>query len=125
MKSNWTIEKRPRAIYLKLRKEWDLDRVNEFSTFISRELEPGRYRHFVVDLSEVEYIDSMALGVLINLKNKYKTEGGHVLLLSPSPTVEKILKQSGLFKIFPVFYTDAEVEKHLVSINSEPISTQF
>jgi anti-sigma B factor antagonist len=111
--SHWKIEERQYATVLTLMDEWDLDRVNEFSNFIAQKLNPEKNQNFVVDLSKVDYIDSMALGVLINLHRRYKEEGGTVYLLKPQPTVEKILKESGVYKIFHVFHSETDIQKHI------------
>ncbi len=113
MNSNWIIEEKDFGVVLTPQQEWDLDMVNEFSAFIEKNLKPEKDQNFIVDLHKIEYIDSMALGVLINLHRRYKEEGGTVFLLKPHATVDKILKESGVFKIFEIFYSDNEMMDRL------------
>ncbi len=114
MNDYWEIERKDYGTKLTLLTEWDLDRVNEFSNYINENLQPEKNQNFIVDLHRVDYIDSMALGVLINLHRRYKEEGGTVYLLQPQKTVENILKQSGVFKIFNVYYSEDELSTHIL-----------
>ncbi len=117
MKEHWKIEQKDYGTKLTLLDEWDLDRVNEFSNYINENLNPSENQNFVVDLKKVGFIDSMALGVLINLHRRYKEEGGTVYLINPQKTVEKILQQSGILNIFQVFNSEAELQKHINSLD--------
>lgn len=113
MDSCWKIEERDYGMVLTLLSEWDLDRVNEFSNFVAKKLEPQKNRNFVVNLANVDYIDSMALGVMINLHRRFKEGGGTVFLISPKPTVDKILRESGVYRIFQIFTSEVELKRHL------------
>ena len=66
----------------------------------------------VVDLSEVEFIDSTALGVLIETRAKLDNRGG-LLLAAPGLETRRALQISGLDKLFTVHDTvpDALGEK--------------
>ena len=58
----------------------------------------------VVDLGEVEFIDSTALGVLIETRAKLKNRGG-LLLAAPGLETLRALQISGLDKFFTVHDT--------------------
>ena len=55
----------------------------------------------VVDLSEVEFIDSTALGVLIEIRAKLNNRDG-LLLAAPGLETRRALEVSGLDKLFVV-----------------------
>ena len=61
----------------------------------------------VVDLSEVEFIDSTALGVLIETRTKLKNRDGF-LLAAPGLETRRALQISGLDKLFTVHDTVPE-----------------
>jgi anti-sigma B factor antagonist len=61
----------------------------------------------VVDLGEVEFIDSTALGILIETRTKLDNRGG-LLLASPRLETRRALQISGLDQIFAVHETVAE-----------------
>ena len=56
----------------------------------------------VVDLGEVEFIDSTALGVLIETRTKLANRGG-LLLAAPGLETRRALEISGLAKHMPIF----------------------
>ena len=58
----------------------------------------------VVDLGEVEFIDSTALGVLIETRTKLKNRDGF-LLAAPGLETRRALQISGLDKLFTVHDT--------------------
>jgi anti-sigma B factor antagonist len=61
----------------------------------------------VVDLGEVEFIDSTALGVLIETRAKMNNRGG-LLLAAPGLETRRALQISGLDKLFTVHDTVPE-----------------
>jgi anti-sigma B factor antagonist len=61
----------------------------------------------VVDLGEVEFIDSTALGVLIETRTKLKNRDGF-LLAAPGLETRRALEISGLDKLFIVHDTVPE-----------------
>jgi anti-sigma B factor antagonist len=61
----------------------------------------------VVDLGEVEFIDSTALGILIETRTKLDNRGG-LLLAAPGLETRRALQISGLDRIFAVHETVAE-----------------
>lgn len=61
----------------------------------------------IVDLSEVEFIDSTALGVLIEARSKLPNRGGF-LLAAPGLETRRALQISGLDRHFGVHQTVGE-----------------
>jgi anti-sigma B factor antagonist len=61
----------------------------------------------VIDLGEVEFIDSTALGVLIEARAKMNNRGG-LLLAAPGLETRRALQISGLDKLFIVHDTVPE-----------------
>jgi anti-sigma B factor antagonist len=61
----------------------------------------------VVDLGEVEFIDSTALGVLIETRTKLDNRGG-LILAAPGLETRRALQISGLDKLFTVHETVPE-----------------
>jgi anti-sigma B factor antagonist len=57
----------------------------------------------LVDLTQVEFIDSTALGVLIGGVKRLHPLQGHLLVIADSRPVLKILSITGLDKVFSVF----------------------
>jgi anti-sigma B factor antagonist len=61
----------------------------------------------VVDLGEVEFVDSTALGILIETRTKLVNRGG-LLLAAPGFETRRALQISGLDKLFTVHETVPE-----------------
>jgi anti-sigma B factor antagonist len=67
----------------------------------------------LVNLTEVEYIDSAGLGVLVAALKQATDHLGTLVLVAPPPTVARVLQVTGLLKIFPVFSDEALAHAHL------------
>ncbi len=72
------------------------------------------YRHipgqegvaYYVDLSDTDYMDSSALGMLLLLREHAKCRGGAVFIERPSEQVGSILKVANFEQLFTINYTD-------------------
>ena len=58
---------------------------------------------FVVDLAEVNMIDSSGIGLLVRCLTLAKQTGGSLKLLNPSKFAIQTLRMTGLLKLFEVF----------------------
>ena len=56
----------------------------------------------VLDLSELTFIDSSGLGVLVGAFKQARLKGGALVLAGPRGQLLKILNVTGLDKVFPV-----------------------
>jgi anti-sigma B factor antagonist len=59
----------------------------------------------VVDLSEVTFLDSTALGVLVSGLKRLRAEGGDLRLVVTGRSVAKVLEITGLVDVFSIFDT--------------------
>jgi anti-sigma B factor antagonist len=57
----------------------------------------------VVDLNEVDYIDSGGLGILVGLWVSARNKGGELKLVSPTQRIKELLRRTSLAKIFRVY----------------------
>ncbi len=55
-----------------------------------------------VDLSDVRYMNSSGIGVLITLLTKFRNHEGEMVLIKPSEKIEKLLLITKLNKIFSI-----------------------
>lgn len=65
-------------------------------------------RHIIVNLAEVEYLDSTALGVLIGGLKRLREREGSLDLICPNPRIRRIFEITGLDKIFDMYTTEQE-----------------
>ncbi len=65
----------------------------------------------VIELSEVRYLESAAIGVLIEAHGVSKARGVRMVVVCPAIEIARILRLSGLHHIVPVFEdVDSAVE---------------
>ena len=55
-----------------------------------------------VDLSDLAFIDSTGLSVLINALKRIREQGGDMALRSPTPGTRKVLEITGLTEVFSI-----------------------
>jgi anti-sigma B factor antagonist len=63
---------------------------------------PAGIRHVVLDLQNVRYMDSMCVGVLVELLTMLKEAGGQIALANASNTIECLFKLTRLDRVFPI-----------------------
>ncbi len=63
----------------------------------------------IIDISELRYINSSGIGVLITILTKFRNKGGEVYLMKPSENVKKLLAITKLNAIFHVVQSEEEV----------------
>lgn len=66
-----------------------------------------------VDISEVRYINSSGIGVLITILTKFRNKGGEVVIVNPSEHVKKLLAITKLNAIFTIVDGVAEAKEEL------------
>ena len=62
----------------------------------------------IVDISNLRYINSSGIGVLITILTKFRNKGGEVCLLKPSENVQKLLVITKLNAIFQIVKSEEE-----------------
>lgn len=65
----------------------------------------------IIDISELRYINSTGIGVLITILTKFRNKGGEVYLMKPSENVQKLLVITKLNAIFQIIQSEAEIAK--------------
>lgn len=56
----------------------------------------------VLDFSNVSFMDSTGIGVLLGRYKKFSKRNISVLIANPQAHVDKILKMSGIYKLIPL-----------------------
>ena len=68
-------------------------------------------KDFIIDLSEVTFMDSSGIGVIIGRYKLVTSFGSKVKIVSSNETLGKILEMSGIEKIIPVYKNLEEAVK--------------
>lgn len=69
-------------------------------------------KNFIADLSELDYISSVGLRVLLMTAKKAKSAGGKVVLCNLGEHVQEVFEIAGFTAIFPIF---ADLDEALTS----------
>ena len=75
---------------------------------LAEELAGRGERYFIIDLSNVSYIDNAGLGQLCMICTLAQDRGGQMKLLKPTPRIQKLLRITGLDTVFETFHSEAE-----------------
>jgi len=70
-------------------------------------VEDGQY-HLVIDMEDVEFLDSTGLGVLVGGLKRVRAHDGTLCLVCTQERILKIFRITGLTKVFPIHSTVAE-----------------
>ena len=65
----------------------------------------------IIDISNLRYINSSGIGVLITILTKFRNKGGEVYLMKPSESVQKLLVITKLNAIFQIVQSESEITK--------------
>jgi anti-sigma B factor antagonist len=102
-------EDRPRegVVILAVRGEADLHAAPELRDRLSMALEGGA-TSVVLDLTEVTFVDSMTLGVLVGGAKRARANGGELRLVTSAGPIRRILEVTLLDRVFPIDATRAD-----------------
>ena len=87
----------------------DTTNYNEFESAVN-EVFKEEVKNIYLDLSELSYISSSGLRVLLAIQKKMMTLGGKIKLCALQPAIREIFDISGFSSIFPIF-PDMETAK--------------
>jgi anti-anti-sigma factor len=87
-------------VTIKVIGDFDFSFHSEFRNCYRYNTDPGMT--YFVDLSDAEYMDSSALGMLMLLKEHAENTGGSVILSRPSPKIRKLLITVKFEKLFNI-----------------------
>ncbi len=87
-------------------------RLNYYSrkTFqaVMRNAERGAVDHVVINLEQVEYLDSVAIGLLALSQARLALKGIVLSLVGPQSNVMKVLEMANIPKLIPIYQTEEE-----------------
>jgi anti-sigma B factor antagonist len=84
------------------------DSAFRFSEFMRDVLGSEGVRRVLLDMSGINYLDSMGLGELVGHLQRFRDEGGRIMLVRPGKRVFTLLQLSGLDEVFPMFESEEE-----------------
>ena len=108
---------------MRLKGEIDLHTCAPFRDTLRELIDQKRY-NIVIDLSEVPYLDSAALGVLVDAVRRVREFSGAIYLVAPTPFVRRAFDITRLIKIFQLCDTEeAALEMIRNPVQAEPAAS--
>ena len=95
------------GIVVHLHGEIDLHRSPEFHTAVSSLLAEKPLR-LVLNLSDVDYMDSSGVGTLVDAFRRIRRHNGRLFLVAPSQRVRSVLEITKLDQFFAICTSDME-----------------
>lgn len=89
------------ALYVLLCGELDEHSANYTRDAMDKIFTNPNLNKIVIDLSELDFMDSTGIGVLIGRYKKMKDKNVPIYIANPSAHAEKIFKMTGLYQIMP------------------------
>ena len=72
---------------------------------------------FVADLSKVDFVASIGIGVLVRCANALRLRGGNMVLLNPQPGVRLMLEKTRIHTVIPIHASVKEACKAVREAN--------
>ena len=90
---------------LTIRVKGDMDHfsVGILRSEIDREIREKPIKNLVFDLSELEFMDSSGIGMVLGRYKTVSTLGGRIILFGMSAETERIMKMSGIDRIAEIY----------------------
>lgn len=93
-----------------LRGEIGTETVNQFKDRIDQIVADGKIK-LIMDFQEVNYLNSMGLGVVAATLKKVKKTKGDLKLINLSPAVQELFELTRLTKVFEIFDSEESAVK--------------
>ncbi|RHW41187.1 anti-sigma F factor antagonist [Neobacillus notoginsengisoli] len=99
MSLNIEMEVKGEVLCIRLSGELDHHTAEGLRTNATEAIEAHGIRHIVLNLEGLSFMDSSGLGVILGRYKQLKQLHGELVVCAVTPSVERLLEMSGLFKI--------------------------
>lgn len=102
------------VIYAKIDGEVDMEVSGLWREALEQQLKTNFARNLVFDFTNVTFIDSSGLGVVLGRYKRVVSRGGKVKIIGANSQVYKILQLSGFLRLMDVENPKVTCEKNIV-----------
>ena len=88
-------------LYISLCGELDENSANYTREILDNILENEVFRQVIIDLGELEFMDSTGIGVMIGRYKRLREKNIQIYLTNPNKHIDRIFEMTGLYKIMP------------------------
>lgn len=96
------------VVVIRLVGELSLENADDFKKWVINQFINQGTRKIVLDMSELEGLDSYALGELVIIYKIILNVNGHFIVISPNSNIKRLFFVSGLEKIIKTYETLSE-----------------
>lgn len=104
------------TLIVKVTGDMDHHNAGTLRSAIDREIRQKPVKNLVFDLSELDFMDSSGIGLILGRYKRIKELEGNVFIAAARPEVERIINLSGLHKIIPLYDTIEKAEKRVCGV---------
>lgn len=83
--------------------ELDHHSTEEVRNKIDNQLDAEGVNNLILEFSQVSFMDSSGIGVVIGRYKRLKAKNGNVCIVGVSPSVKRVFELSGMFKIIGLY----------------------
>lgn len=83
----------------------------DYTTFFEEFLSKGHHR-IIIDFSKISYIDSTAIGLLVNIKRNAEEQGGNLVISCVNDDVMNVFSITGIDKFIDIYDTVDKAKRH-------------
>ncbi len=102
-----------RTLIVKLGGELDHHSTDQIRNLIERAITERDVRHLIFDFSDLSFMDSSGIGMIIGRYKLIKSLGGNVLLVVTNARIQQLVTMSGLHRLIPIFQSAEEALKKI------------
>lgn len=95
-------------LVVRLLGDLDLVTADEIRAKIDYSLVETNSQYLLLDLSQITFMDSSGLGVILGRYRRLKEQGGQMIIFGAQAKIKKILEISGIISLMPVCQTEEE-----------------
>ncbi len=100
---NYTIKKENNCLIVSVIGDVDISLTDSLREDVDLALAEYSVNSLVFDLTEVDFVDSSGLGVILGRYKRVTAKGGKVYLAGAKPQVKKVLDLSGLPRLMEIY----------------------
>ncbi len=119
MQNSYHLEQLYNNLIVRLYGELDLGWTDQLREALEEALKKTEIKNLLIDLSELTYLDSSGLGVLLGRYKILAERQGRVFLIGAKPHIRRLLDLSGLFRIMEEAKDEASVLAALKEADNE------
>lgn len=102
------LEHGSKALIVRLKGELDHHTAEAVKARMEEAISRGNVSHVIVNMKELNFMDSSGLGVILGRYKQVSGRGGKMVLCEVGPSVYRLFEMSGMFKILAVMENERQ-----------------